>query len=293
MIDSYWLHFLDLSWPLSVLCKHLSKWWERPVIIVVFKVFRRPLYPPVTQPWSFFWQQWVLSMVLGAGNQQRLRPCRVQKHCPKRSISNVQQRNGIVYLLTPSQNGCEWIRRLRTFWYNNLFCSACKFAVVKPHILRYFTQNRLSNLFGPLEILIGSMHSLGLLCMSQKNISTGSVFGSQNACIEPSMWKQASWQLSSDAPAKKSGFWHLDLGCSGMTRNQIQSSHPKWESNRPFEIIWMNSEPLAVTCKDWENCKWFVFSLSRRSWLFLGAQNSHWKISEDHWNWKKSLVDTE
>ena len=64
----------------------------------------------------------------------------------------------------------------------------------------------------------------------------------------------------------------------------------KWESNRPFEIIWMNSEPLAVTCKDRESCKWFVFSLSRRSWLFLGAQNSHWIISEDHWKILEEII---
>ena len=95
---------------------------------------------------------------------------------------------------------------------------------------------------------------------------------------------------SSDAPAKKAGFSHVDLSCSGMTRNQIHPSYPKWESNKPFETIWMNSEPLTATCKDRESCKWFVFPIPLCSWLCLRAQNSHWKISEDI---GRSLDDTE
>ena len=126
MIDSYWLHFLDLSWPLSVLCKHLSKWWERPVIIVVFKVFTRPLYPPVTQPWSFLA---TTGFVNGFGSWKPTTAASMQ--VAKTVLQKVHQQCTTTEWNSLSSNSfTEWMRMdsETTFWYNNLFCSACKFA---------------------------------------------------------------------------------------------------------------------------------------------------------------------
>ena len=100
----------------------------------------------------------------------------------KKSINNVPslfERNGILYLLTPSQNGCEWIRRLLM---DTIICFVQHASVLKqqeifwvlqcsgetPHTSSTSTRSHLEPAVQPVwvrEILIGSMHSLSLPCV--------------------------------------------------------------------------------------------------------------------------------
>ena len=119
---------------------------------------------PFTHPspsLDFFSQQRALSIVLGAGNQQRLRPCRVQKHLPQK----VHQQCTTTEWNSLSSNPFAewmWMDSETTFWYNSLFCSACKLAEATGDLLgtvvlwwnpTYYgtSPRRLSNQFGSLK----------------------------------------------------------------------------------------------------------------------------------------------